>query len=60
MTLAELALGCYMYATMTSFDGGYLEFLNETIPALDLTQQSHRMSLLKFLNSWGCRIKEDD
>ncbi len=38
----------------------YLEFLNETVPALDLTEQPHRMSLLKFLNSWGCRIKEGD
>ncbi len=60
MTLAELSVGCYMYATMTSFDSGYREFLDETVPALDLTQQSHRRSLLTFLNSWGCRIKEDD
>jgi hypothetical protein len=60
MTLAELSLGCYMYATMTSFDGGYLEFLDETLPVLDLTQQSHRKSLLKFLNSWGCRIEKAD
>src|ERR1700751_882038 len=49
-----------MYATMTSFDGGYLEFLDETLPVLDLTQQSHRKSLLKFLNSWGCRIEKAD
>jgi|SRR5579862_4258033 len=60
MTLAELSVGCYLYATMTSFDGGYLEFLAETAPALDLTQQSHRESLLKFLNSWGCRIEKAD
>jgi hypothetical protein len=60
MTLAELSLGCYIYATMTSFDSGYLEFLDETVPALDLGQQSHRKSLLTFLNGWMCRIKEDD
>ena len=60
MTLAELSVGCYIYATMTSFDKGYREFLKETTPAPDLTQQSHRMSLLKFLNSWGCRIKKAD
>jgi hypothetical protein len=60
MTLPELSLGCYVYATMTSFDGGYLEFLDETVHALDLTQQSHRKSLLKFLNSWGCRIEKAD
>jgi hypothetical protein len=60
MTLAELSLGCYMYATMTSYDGGYSEFLAETAPALDLTQEPHRKSLLKFLNSWGCRIKKAD
>ncbi|MFZ0319733.1 MAG: hypothetical protein WAL56_11455 [Candidatus Sulfotelmatobacter sp.] len=60
MTLAELSLACYMYAAMTSFDRGYLEFLGETVSAPDLTQQSHRKSLLKFLNSWMCRIKEED
>jgi hypothetical protein len=60
MTLAELALGCHIYATMTSFDRGYREFLAETAPALDLTQEPHRKSLLKFLNSWGCRIKKND
>jgi hypothetical protein len=60
MTLAELSLGCYMYATMTSFDSGYLDLLTETAPALDLTQEPHRKSLLKFLNSWGCRIEEAD
>ncbi|HXP39771.1 MAG TPA: hypothetical protein VN833_05845, partial [Candidatus Acidoferrales bacterium] len=60
MTLAELSLGCYLYRTMTSFDSGYLDFLNETLPALDLMQQSHRKSLLKFLNSWGCRIEKAD
>ncbi len=60
MTLAELSLGCYMYATMTSFDGGYRELLTETAPALDLIQEPHRKSLLKFLNSWGCRIEKAD
>src|SRR5271169_6693987 len=59
MTLAELSLGCYMYATMTS-DGGYLEFLRDTAPALDLTKEPHRKRLLKFLNDWGCRIEEAD
>jgi len=57
MMLAELSLGCYIYAT-TTYDGGYFEFLAETAPALDLTQEPHRKSLLKFLNSWGCRIEE--
>ncbi|MGA2235635.1 MAG: hypothetical protein ABSG23_09185 [Terriglobales bacterium] len=60
MTLAELSLGCYIYATMTSYDSGYREFLAETTPAPDLTQEPHRKSLLKFLNSWGCRIKKAD
>jgi hypothetical protein len=59
MTLAELSLGCYMYGVMTA-DGGYLEFLAETAPALDLTREPHRKSLLRFLNKWQCRIKKDD
>ncbi|MGA7630228.1 MAG: hypothetical protein WCB11_05645 [Terriglobales bacterium] len=59
LTLAELSLGCYMYAT-TTYDGGYFEFLDETAPAFDLTQEPHRKSLLKFLNSWGCRIEKAD
>jgi hypothetical protein len=59
MTLAELSLGCHIYAA-TTYDGGYFAFLAETAPALDLTQEPHRKSLLKFLNSWGCRIEEAD
>lgn len=54
MTIAELASGCYIYGALTN-DGGYSEFLASTSPALDLTLEQHRKSLLKFLNSWGCR-----
>lgn len=55
MTLAELAFGCYIYAAMTGYDSGYSEFLRKTSPALDLTQEQHRKSLLEWLNKWGCR-----
>jgi hypothetical protein len=54
MTLAELALGCYIYARLTG-DGGYKQFQRKTAPQLDLTQDEHRKGLLKLLNSWGCR-----
>jgi hypothetical protein len=54
MTLADLAIGCFVYSAMT-FDGGYEDFLHKTGPTLDLTQEQHRKSLLRFLNNWGCR-----
>jgi len=54
MTLGELAFGCYIYGATTG-DVGYLRFLRDTAPTLDLTKYDHRKSLLKFLNNWGCR-----
>lgn len=46
MTLADLSLGCYIYARLTR--DGYF-------PTLDLTEEQDRKSLLTFLyNDWGC------
>lgn len=46
MTLADLSLGCYIYARLTR--DGYF-------PTLDLTLDQDRKSLLTFLyNDWGC------
>jgi len=55
MKLAELAFGCYIYSHMSDYDSSYVRFLESTKPQLDLQLEHHRMSLLKWLNNWGCR-----
>lgn len=55
MNLTELAFACYIYKRMTNYDKSYQSFLRETSPQLDLNCKDHRMSLLKWLNAWGCR-----
>jgi hypothetical protein len=55
MRLFELAVACYCYGVQTGFDKGYREFLSETQPRCDVTNEDHRKSLLKWLNAWGCR-----
>lgn len=55
MKLAELAFACYIYSHMSDYDSSYVGFLESTKPELDLQLEHHRMSLLKWLNKWGCR-----
>ncbi len=55
MRLAELAFACYIYSHMSDYDSSYVVFQENTMPQLDLNLEQHRMSLLKWLNSWGCR-----
>lgn len=55
MKLAELAFACYVYGRMTGYDSSYLQFLKETSPQLDLSNEQHRKALLNWLNDWGCR-----
>jgi hypothetical protein len=40
---------------MTDYDSSYLHFLEKTKPQLDLNSEQHRVTLLKWLNDWGCR-----
>ena len=55
MKLYELAFACYVYSHMTNYDSSFLDLINNTRPGLDLNNASHRMELLVWLNSWGCR-----
>lgn len=55
MKLAEVAFACYVYSHMSDYDNSYRQLLTKTTPQLDLSQEHHRMALLVWLNSWGCR-----
>ena len=55
MKLAQLAFACYIYSRMSNYDRSYIRFIESTKPQLDLQLEHHRMSLLKWLNNWGCR-----
>lgn len=55
MKLSELSFACYVYAGMSDYDSSYRRLRNETSPHLDLSLQSHQVSLLRWLNDWGCR-----
>jgi len=55
MNLAELAFGCYVYASMTDYDTSYLDFRAAINDNLDLSNAVHRQALITWLNQWGCR-----
>jgi len=55
MKLSGLSFACYVYAGMSDYDSSYRRLRNETLPQVDLLLQSHQLSLLRWLNDWGCR-----
>lgn len=60
MTLCKLALASTMYDSLTPFNHS-LALLNSTTGgSIDLTNQMHRVALLKWLNDWGCRHLSKD
>ncbi len=55
VTLCNLALASTMYDSLTPFNDS-LGLLNKaTGGSLNLTDSEHRISLMKWLNDWGCR-----
>jgi len=38
-------------------DASWLHFIDVTQPAVELSRAAHREALLRWLNSWGCRIR---
>ena len=40
---------------MSDYDSSYRRLRNDTLPQVDLLLQSHQLSLLRWLNDWGCR-----
>jgi hypothetical protein len=55
MKLYQLAYVCRAYGDLTSFDAGYLAFLDETGETLDFNSTVHMNALLVWLRKWGCR-----
>jgi hypothetical protein len=54
MRVFELAFACRLYAHFTDYDES-LERLRAGCSPLDPFKSSHRVALLSWLNSWGCR-----
>lgn len=60
VALCKLALASTMYDSLTPFNYS-LERLDEaTGSSIDLTNPAHRISLLQWLNDWGCRHLAED
>ncbi len=55
--LAELRRAAEVFNGFTNVDSTWLRLIEETQPAIDLSQAAHRTILLRWLNSWGCRIR---
>ncbi len=55
MKLRELSFASYVYAGMSDYDSSYKRFRSETSPQIDLSIPKHQISLLRWLNDWGCR-----
>ncbi|UUV33153.1 hypothetical protein NQK81_06775 [Amycolatopsis roodepoortensis] len=55
--LAELRRAAEVFNGFANVDASWLRLLEETHSAIDLSQPAHRTILLRWLNSWGCRIR---
>ncbi|MBP2326384.1 hypothetical protein JOF56_006769 [Kibdelosporangium banguiense] len=54
--LADLRRTAEVFNGFTGVDKSWLRLLADTAPAVDLSFAEHRTLLLRWLNSWGCRI----
>ena len=55
LTLCKLAMAGAMYDSLTPFNKSLGRLNEDTGNNLDLLNGEHRLSLLKWLNAWGCR-----
>ncbi|MBB5857397.1 hypothetical protein ACFQ05_31315 [Amycolatopsis umgeniensis] len=55
--LAELRRAAEVFNGFANADTSWLRLIQETQSAIDLSQAAHRTILLRWLNSWGCRIR---
>ncbi|WP_280664748.1 MULTISPECIES: hypothetical protein [unclassified Kitasatospora] len=54
---AELRSTAAVFNGYANVDSSWLRLLESTRPGLDLARGEHRTALLRWLNSWGCRIR---
>jgi len=60
VTLCKLALAGTMYDSLTPFNYSLGRLNKATGGSIDLTNPAHRISLMKWLNDWGCRHLSED
>lgn len=60
VTLCKLAIASTMYDALTPFNNSLGLLYKSTGGVIDLTNSEHRISLLKWLNDWGCRHLSED
>ncbi len=56
-SLADLGRAARLFNGFANVDATWLRLIHLTEPAIDLSRADHRMLLLRWLNSWGCRIR---
>jgi hypothetical protein len=55
--LADLRRTAAVFNGFANADASWLELAEAMKPAIDLSRADHRLMLLRWLNSWGCRIR---
>jgi hypothetical protein len=56
-TVADLRRTSEVFNGFAGVDDSWLRLMRDTAPGLDLSFAEHRTLLLRWLNSWGCRIR---
>jgi hypothetical protein len=55
--MADLRRSAAVFTSLGDIDGAWLALQRQTAPGLELSRPGHRELLLRWLNSWGCRIR---
>jgi hypothetical protein len=56
-SLADLRRTAAAFSGFADADTTWLRLAETAKPAVDLSRADHRVLLLRWLNSWGCRIR---
>jgi hypothetical protein len=56
-SLADLRRTALVFNGFTNVDATWSRLIDDTSPGIDLALPAHRVLLLRWLNSWGCRIR---
>ncbi len=60
VTLCKMALASTLYDSLTPYNRSLALLNSATGGSIDLANPSHRISLMKWLNDWGCRHLSED
>jgi hypothetical protein len=55
--LADLQRAAAVFNAFGNVDASWLNLVAATTPGIDLSRAEHRTLLLRWLNSWGCRLR---